>query len=263
MNMSRLWLCAVLALCGLNAVLLSAAEPVRKPLLKAGQYNPDHQSVEMFSAIKEGKIAVKLVAKDSTEGRLLVTNKTAAPLNVKMPDAFAGVQVLAQLGGGMGAMGGGGGAQGVGGGAGAAGGAAGGGGAGGGFFNVPAEKTSDLKVPCVCLEHGKPEPRPEMTYEVRPIETFNSNPMVREIVRLLGNGQLNQRVAQAATWHFANKMSWEALADKRVERLGGQPYPYFSLEEMQAAYALGQYVEKLVEDNKNSPADSLTKLPKL
>ncbi len=261
MSISRYWLCAILVVCGLSAVSVQSAEPVRKPLLKAGQYNPDHESVEMFAAMKEGKIAVKLVAKDSTEGRLIVTNKTAAPLNVKMPEAFAGVQVLAQLGGAMG--GGGGGAQGVGGGAGGGGGAAGGGGAGGGFFNVPAEKTSDLKVPCVCLEHGKPEPRPEMTYAVRPIETFNSNPMVREIVRLLANGQLNQRVAQAATWHYTNKMSWEELADKRIERLGGQSYPYFSAEEMQAAYNLGQFVEKLVEDNKNSPTDSLTKLPKL
>jgi hypothetical protein len=32
------------------------------------------------------------------------------------------------------------------------------------MFNVPAEKEGSFKVPCVCLEHGKAEPRSQMTY---------------------------------------------------------------------------------------------------
>ena len=39
---------------------------------------------------------------ESTLHRALIENKTTKPLTVKMPDAFAGVPVLAQVGGGGG-----------------------------------------------------------------------------------------------------------------------------------------------------------------
>ena len=68
------------------------------------------------------------------------------------------------MGGGMGGMGG-------------------GMGMGGGFFNVPAEKEGNFKVPCMCLEHGKPEPRPAMTYKLAPIETLSKKPGVEELCR--------------------------------------------------------------------------------
>ena len=84
-----------------------AAEPSR--LYKRGEYNPAHDSVDVFEAIADGKLDVKLIAKDSTQAKVVITNKSQQPVNVKLPDAFAGVHVLAQLGGGMGGGGGGGG----------------------------------------------------------------------------------------------------------------------------------------------------------
>ena len=53
----------------------------------------------MFAAIEKGDISVKLIPKDSTESQVLIKNETDKPLNVKLPDAFAGVPVLAQQGG--------------------------------------------------------------------------------------------------------------------------------------------------------------------
>ena len=58
---------------------------------------PTDQTVEMFAAIEKGDIAVKLIPKDSTQCRVLIENKTDKPLNVKLPEAFAGVPVLAQV----------------------------------------------------------------------------------------------------------------------------------------------------------------------
>ena len=58
------------------------------------------ESVEMFSAMAQGQIEVKLIPKDSTQSRVIIENKTKKALSVKLPDAFAGVPVLAQLGGG-------------------------------------------------------------------------------------------------------------------------------------------------------------------
>src|SRR5690349_19310689 len=56
-------------------------------------------TVEMFAGMKAGDIDVKLIPKDDTESRVMIKNNTKRPLNVRLPDAFAGVPVLAQIGG--------------------------------------------------------------------------------------------------------------------------------------------------------------------
>jgi len=111
---------------------------------------------------------------------------------------------------------------------------------GAGMFNVPAKKTGDFKVTTVCLEHGKPEPRSTVTYEIRPLETFTEKPGVYELLQALGYGQIDQRVAQAATWNMNNGMSWATLAAKRIERADGDSYPYFSAQEIQVGVAIAQ-----------------------
>ncbi|MEX0714501.1 MAG: hypothetical protein WD278_19345, partial [Pirellulales bacterium] len=214
--------------------------------LKLGEYNPAHESVEMFQAMESGQIAVKFIPKDSSQARVMITNKTDKPLNVKLPEAFAAVPVLAQMGGmggggmGGGGMGGGGGGggQGMGGGMGGGGGGMGGGGGGMGMMNLPAEKVGRLTVTCICLEHGKAEPRPAIPYVIQPIESFTDKPAVRELCVLLGSGSLNQRAAQAAAWNLASGMSWEELAAKSIKRLDGRRYSYFSYQELVAAMGI-------------------------
>ena len=65
-----------------------------------------------------------------------------------------------------------------------------------GMFNLPPERVGQLKVPTVCLEHGKREPQPNMKYEIKPIEQFTEKPAVKELCKALGHGELNQRVAR-------------------------------------------------------------------
>ncbi len=204
---------------------------------------PPAEQVELFAAVAAGQLNVKFVPHDSTEARVLFENKTKRPLKVQLPQAFAASPVLAQFGGGAMAGGqaagvnaGGGGAQSVGGGMGMGG--PGGVGAGGGFFNVPAEKTRKLSVPLVCLEHGKREPRPAVPYQLKPIDEFSSDPVLKALLVSFGKGNVNQRAAQAATWHVANQMSWRDLANKHIERLGGADEPYFTAEELRAATEL-------------------------
>jgi len=108
-------------------------------------------------------------------------------------------------------------------------------GMGGGFFNVQPEKVGQLKVPTVCLEHGKPDPRPGVKYEIKPIGQFTDKPAVHEICRKLGRSELSQSVAQAAAWHLQNDMSWNELAAKHYKYAIGLTRPYFSREEIQAA----------------------------
>lgn len=231
----------------------------RKSVPKPGQFNPDHKTVEMFQGIEKGTIGVKLIPKDSTQCRVMIENKTDQPLNIKLPEAFAGVPVLAQIGGrggfggGRGNRGGGGFNQGMGGGMGGMG--MGGMGMGGGFMNVPPEKVGKLQVTTVCLEHGKRDPRPAVPYEIKPIETFTKKAEVPELLRMLGSGKIDQRAAQVAAWHLNNDMSFQELAAKRIKS-GHVVRPYFSPQELRAGMQISAMAAKLAEKRKKSPGET-------
>lgn len=213
------------------------------------------RTVEMFAAMKAKEIEVKFIPKDSKSATVLVTNKTDKPLTVKMPEAFASVPVLAQLGGGMG--GGGGGVQAGGGGfGGGMGGGMGGMGGGGGFFNVAPDKVGKIKVATVCLEHGKKEPRPRTPIEIRPLDSWTDKAEVVELCKMLGRGQIDQRSAQAAAWHLQNEMSWQELASKQIKHVNGVREPYFAPFEISRAMQIARVAK--IEGEKNpikSPGD--------
>lgn len=59
----------------------------------------ESQAIELFQAIDEGLVEVKLTPKNSLHSSLTVTNKTDKEIVVDMPTAFAGVPILAQPGG--------------------------------------------------------------------------------------------------------------------------------------------------------------------
>lgn len=65
----------------------------------------ESKAVELFQAMDQGLVEVKLIPKNSLQSSLSVTNKTDKEIVVDMPKAFAGVPVTAQPGG-MGMMGG-------------------------------------------------------------------------------------------------------------------------------------------------------------
>lgn len=246
------------------------------------------ETVEMFQAIDNGDIEVKFIPMSSEKGTVIITNKTKKKMRVELPAAFAGVP-LAQFGGGGGGFGGqggggfggqggggfgggGGGNQGVGGGFGGQGGGGGfggggggfggqGGGGGGGFFNVMPEKVQRLKVQGVCLDHGLEDPDPQIPYELKPISAYTQKPGVADLCHMLGSGELNQRSAQAAAWHLNNGMSWEELANKRVEHLIGDDTPYFSRQELQVAYKAAEAAKErhaAREKANKKPTESLS-----
>ncbi len=255
------WLSLVVALVLLPSLALAADRR------KLGDFNPDDETVEMFAAIEKGQIEVRLIPKDSTETRVLIENKTDRPLNVKLPEAFAGVPILAQQGFGVGGIGGGGGGrrnnnqnqnQSFGGGMGGGGGGGFGGGGMGRGFNVPPEKVGKFKVAAVCLEHGKGEPRPNIPYEIKPIESFSDKPAVAELCRMLGTGRVNQRAAQVAAWHLSNDMSFNELAAKRIKYANGSSRPYFMVQEIRAGMQITAMAVQLAEKRKQSPGQTDT-----
>ena len=191
--------------------------------LAADEPVADTPAVDVFDAIDQGMVDVKFIAKSPQAGRLILTNKTAQPVDVIVPDAFAGVPVLKQFGGGMGGGGmgggmgggqqsvggGGGGGRGGGGRGGGGGGRGGGGRGGGGRFNIAPEAVSRIDVPLVCLDHGLRDPSTSKPYEIRPIEDVVSDPAVIEVIEAYTTGELDAAATQAAIWHLNSKVELE------------------------------------------------------
>ncbi|MBI1901711.1 MAG: hypothetical protein HYS13_11455 [Planctomycetia bacterium] len=255
-----------MSLAAVAAILLSStlwsAEKAKAPI-KKGEYNPKHDTIELFAGIADGSLEVKLIAKDATEARVFIDNKTGKPVNVKLPEAFVGVLAQAGIPGGGGLGGGndpgGGGNQGFGGGfGGQGGGGQWGGGGGGNFFNVPPDRIGEIKVPCVCLEHGKKDPKPSVAYVIKPVEAFSTDPALKELLSVYGSGKVSYPVAQAAAWHISNKMSFEELAAKQIRRLNGARYPYFSREQVLAAVQLVATVNARVKEKSKDSEKSGT-----
>jgi hypothetical protein len=209
---------------------------------------------DLFEAEERQLVSLKYIPNDSKSAQIIVTNRTRRPLTLRLPASFAGIPLLAQMGG-MGGMGGGMGqagfgAGGIGGGPQATGGGGGMGGqgmngmggggmgmGGGGAFSIPPERSRTFRVPTVCLEYGKHEPSSRMPYKLGKVDSFSSDPKLAVVLESLGRGQLSQKVAQAAAWHIANGLTWEKLAAEKIDHAGGTPdEPYFSQGELIAAH---------------------------
>ncbi len=227
------------------------------PLVQA----EEAQVVDLFTAIKEKQIKVSVFPQDSKRLTMKIENKTEKPLAIKLPDAMVAAPVHAQLldnnnlfnepnqnqnNGpqvvGMGQPNGNGmnqpglnnmfGPQ--------------------GNFRVPAARAMKLRLPCVCLQYGRREPSPRVPYEVRPIESFSTNPVLAEVLRLHASGEHRRRIAQIAVWHLSDKMSWSKLASLRISNpwdRSRQKFPKFSSLEIEAAEKLVEKAKKAAKSN--------------
>ena len=280
-----------LALAALPVALLFAAacsagwagEARKRPVTNL-KLDPSAAKVELFAAIESGDLSVKMIPQDAQGGNLFIENTTDQPLTIEMPPAFVGKHVLKQFGGGGlggglgggglggGGLGGGGqgGGQSVGGGAGGGlggGGGAGlgglggglGGGGGAGLFSIPAETVAKVSYHSVCLNYGKPDPMPKMAYEIMPVDEYTEDPALRALIEAIGKNAINPDVAQAATWHLTDGLSWAQLAALKHERLGGAASePFFTPAQLFAAQSLvGQAVAKANSEPKAEPTSSV------
>jgi hypothetical protein len=239
-----------------------SAEPSKghKPVITAAKTDESLEHVDVFAGIEQGILDVKLIPQDALGGNILIENKGAKPLNVDFPPAFIGKQVLKQVPGqqpnnGNGLSGlanatgqSGGGSQIQGGGLGqgnGSNGAPGGNpgfgapgnrnGNGNGFFSVPTDRIVRVAYRSVCLEHGKPDPSPRMTYRLGKVEDFSDDPVLGEILKIVANGEHDPQAGQAAAWHVANKMSWKKLSEKSIQHIGHPATRYFSKETLTRA----------------------------
>lgn len=222
---------------------LAAPAVARGPAVASSSALADAQDI--LAAEAAGLVNVKFIPNDSRTAQVVVTNRSDRPLTLRLPAGFAGVPVLAQMGGmqggGFGAGGIGGGAQNVG-----------GGGMGGGPFSLPPERTRTLRVPTVCLDHGKREPTPRIAYRMTALENCSTDPRLKDVMACLSSGAISQKVAQAAAWHISSGRTWQQLSAEMIVMAGGTPdVPFFTPAELAAA-------RRLVEEStsRHSPVSS-------
>lgn len=247
------WLAACFALACLPLLTAATKQAVKKPT-----YEPNLNEVELFDALDRGLVEATVIPKSALQANLFVTNKSGAPLSVKIPEAVVAVHVLKQFfppGGAQGPAAGqaggsnaqGGGAQTVGGGVQSGQGNGNGNGIanrapfgqGNFFFSIASDKTIQLPLKTVCLSHGKPDPRPKMTYRLVKVEEYTTDPVLPEVLKAYVKGEADAQVAQAAAWHLSDKLSWHELAEKNMSQLGGfDPKPYFTEKQIKAAQDL-------------------------
>jgi hypothetical protein len=227
---------------------------------------PRGDVVELFQGIEDGQIEVQFIPRSSKEARLLVSNKTDKPISVKLPTAFFGAPVLAQIQPvqpavprqpaqfqqqpnpflqpgpfrqpvppvtppdprapqRLGVA-----PQQV-------------------FFNVPPEKVGQVKLEAICLDHGNPNPRAAMKYEIRPISELAGKQGLAEVLESLGRGEIDHTAAQLAAWHLSNDMSWEKLAGLREH----QPLvtkPTYTKKEIEAGKKAAQKAADMAEQRR-------------
>lgn len=222
------------------------------------------QQVELFQAMKDGQVDAKFIARSDRAARLFLANKTKGTLDVKLPEAFAGVP-LAQFGGGggRGGRGGGGRSTSTGGGSQSLGGGlGGGGGGGGGFFSIPPDETARIDMAVVCLEHGKRDPSSSVPYKIIPADEYTDRGAVVELLKAFGRGELQHGAAQAAAWNLNSDVSWNELAAKRqgTRRNINRP-PYFSQAELRAGVAYANEAQRLAELAKDEESTEESKEP--
>lgn len=235
---------------------------------KAAKVTAPAETLEMFRAIEDGQIAVRLIPKDYTQATLFVTNKTKQPLNVQLPAAFAGVPALAQWPAmpapqtqqpadpnanqrvalmpdpfgnaqqrpgqnqrnGLPQL-------------------------RRGQFNIPPEAVGKIKLVSLCLDHGKPSPRPAVPYAIRPLESVTTDATMTELCAMLGRNEVARQVAQLGAWHLANSLSWESLAAERDPGLFGGT-PRYNRADIEAARKAVTKAGQLIKER--SPSSGAT-----
>src|SRR5258708_28569231 len=249
-----------LSLCLVATSFAASKQPIKKL-----SHDPNVPAVELFDAIEEGSVETTVIAKSANEASLFVTNKSDAAVSILVPKALVAVQVLKQFfpqggrnagpgagfpvgnagnagmsqpigggpqngnlgnqqGQGLNAIGNG---NGV------------GNNPGKGIFSVPPQKTVQVPLKTLCLAHGRPEPRSRMKYQLVKLEDYTNDPALQEALKLYAAGEADVQTAQAAVWHLTDKMSWEDLRAKQIDRLGGvESLSYFSQKEVDGAETL-------------------------
>ena len=108
----------------------------------------------------------------------------------------------------------------------------------GSIYVIEANSTLKLNLPAVRLDYGPQPLPPRAAFRLVALESVTSEPMVEQVLVVLGNGQCTQAVAQLATWRVSEPTQWAQLSALTVTRGNGVFEPRFDRGELQQACRL-------------------------
>lgn len=208
--------------------------------------------LDLFNAIDEGSVQVRVIVRDQFHAKVVLENLTDLPVALNIPQFLAASPILAQQGFFPGQNGPQGGTtaisngssipQSVGGSPSNS--SSNTNGFPSGPFNIAPEQVRTIDLPCFCLEHGKPNPRAAIKYELVPLEQVNDDPRLPGLLAAYRSGEIDRDSAQAAVWHAANDMSWDALAAISQRVAPNAERPYFNSVQLRRAKSLVEKAAK-------------------
>ena len=131
-----------------------------------------------------------------------------------------------------------------------------GGGFGGGLQSIPPDKTISMKYVSVCLEHGKPDPTPRGSFVIQKVDDYTDNPVLKELISMVGSGQMAPKAAQAAVWNVTDKMSWQQLASKGVRDHMGNFHSFFRQQDIAGAQLIQRTAVARINERKDGKEGS-------
>jgi hypothetical protein len=221
----------ILVACLLLICLASPANAQRRQhFITQPKLDPKAPKVGLFDGVLAKQFGIAIIPTNEKIGSVLIENKTDNVLTVQLPDSIVGRQVPNRVNPNAQQ------AQPIGGGF-----------LGGplrnGMFSIPPKRIAQVQYRSVCLAHGLPEPRPNMPYQIMSVNKFTKNKTLQTLIHLIGTERIDQKVAQAAAWHVASRMTWVKLA-RETTPVGGFPVPYFNRAQLTAAHQLVAIAEK-------------------
>jgi hypothetical protein len=212
-------------------------------------------AAELFAAIDQGAVEAKVVVRDQYHARVILRNKTDAPLTLRLPDAFAARPILAQQGfqfpspnqsqnkqtqpqavsGPFSSQSNNQSNQGqqntnfFG---------------NGNVFNIPPESVRSVSISCFCVEMGKPNPRSIHSYELVRFEQVGGDPQLAAVFDRYARGDLDRESVQAAVWHVVNDKSWDELGKLSRKIALNADAPIFTRAQLQLARDLVAHAAK-------------------
>lgn len=267
----------------LALIVITQLTGAGKSPMRVLKYDPAAEKIALFDGLESKTLSVRVTADDVKGGHLYIENLSKKPVTVELPEALVMVHVLKQAGNGFfsglgnnnafgsnggqfgmtgGQMGGG---QSIGAGFGQQQGMSSGFSSnfgngqnqvgngmnqvGNGLFSIPPERVVEVPYKSVCLNYGKADPSPRMTYRPVQLEVFSRDKVLHATLRKFGRGELSQGATQAAAWHLSSKLTWERLASLTENTLPGVDWsqaPTFSESDLNSAHELVSTVTKQV-----------------
>ena len=86
-----------------------------------------------------------------------------------------------------------------------------------------------------------------------PVDEYTKDPVLQELISMVGTGRMAPQSAQAAIWNRTDNMSWQQLASKVSYGVLGNKVPYFTQNDLVGAQMITATAEARIRERGENP----------